>query len=120
MIVFKLNVKKAVYLPTGVNESIRINGSELLRASVFMYLGLAIASDGSLMVEVNSSVSEAWPKCWLLTEVLSYKKMPERLKERFYRTVVRRVAKYGAECWPATKEAEAVFQCPCVCDKMLR
>ncbi|VDL76809.1 unnamed protein product [Nippostrongylus brasiliensis] len=32
--------------------------------------------------------------------------MPERLKSKIHRTVVRPVALYGAECWPATKEVE--------------
>ena len=33
--------------------------------------------------------------------------MSERLKSKIYRSVVRPVALYGAECWPATKEVEA-------------
>uniref|UniRef100_A0A8L8KDJ5 G_PROTEIN_RECEP_F2_3 domain-containing protein n=1 Tax=Heligmosomoides polygyrus TaxID=6339 RepID=A0A8L8KDJ5_HELPZ len=53
----KLNVKKTEYLTTDVNEScsIKINGTELARTSVFKYLGSAVASDDGLMVEVNSS-----------------------------------------------------------------
>ncbi|VDP28245.1 unnamed protein product [Heligmosomoides polygyrus] len=104
----KLNVKKTEYLTTDVNESgsIRINGAELARTSVFEYLGSAIASDGGLMVEVNSHVSAAWSKWRSLTGVLCDRKIPEHLKSKIYRAVVRPVAMYGAECWPATKEVE--------------
>uniref|UniRef100_A0A183FPM7 Reverse transcriptase domain-containing protein n=1 Tax=Heligmosomoides polygyrus TaxID=6339 RepID=A0A183FPM7_HELPZ len=56
----KLNVKKTEYLTTDVSESssIKINGTELARTSVFKYLGSAIASDGGLMGEVNSRVDD--------------------------------------------------------------
>uniref|UniRef100_A0A183GI64 LORF2 protein n=1 Tax=Heligmosomoides polygyrus TaxID=6339 RepID=A0A183GI64_HELPZ len=103
-----LNVKKADYPTTDVTESssIKVNGIELPRTSVFKYLGSAIAYDGKLMVEVNSRVSAAWSKWCSLTGVLCYRKVPERLKSMIYRAVVRPVAMYGAECWPATKEVE--------------
>ncbi|VDP00963.1 unnamed protein product [Heligmosomoides polygyrus] len=75
----KLNVKKTEYLTTDVNESgsIRIDGTELARTSVFKYLG----SDGNLMVEVISRVSAAWCKWRSLTGVLCDRKIPERLPE---------------------------------------
>ncbi|VDP11549.1 unnamed protein product [Heligmosomoides polygyrus] len=43
----KLNVKKIEYLTTDVNESgsIKIDGIELARTSVFKYLGSEVASD---------------------------------------------------------------------------
>ncbi|VDO19488.1 unnamed protein product [Heligmosomoides polygyrus] len=67
----KLNVKKTEYLTTDVNESgsTKIDGTELARTSVFKYLGSAIASDGSLIVEVNSRASAAWSKWRSLTVV---------------------------------------------------
>ncbi|VDO85585.1 unnamed protein product [Heligmosomoides polygyrus] len=34
------------------------------------------------------------------------RKIPVHLKSKIYRAVVRPVAMYGAECWPATKEVE--------------
>ncbi|VDO82669.1 unnamed protein product [Heligmosomoides polygyrus] len=46
-----------------------------------MYLGSVIASNGKLIVELN-------------------------LRSKIYRAVEQPVAMYGAECWPAIKEAE--------------
>ncbi|VDP04842.1 unnamed protein product [Heligmosomoides polygyrus] len=57
------------------------------RTSGFKYLGSAVASDGNVMVEVNLRI-------------------PERLKSKIYRAVVRPVAMCGAECWPAIKVVE--------------
>ncbi|PIO64294.1 hypothetical protein TELCIR_14084 [Teladorsagia circumcincta] len=42
-----------------------------------------------------------------MTGVLCDKNIPERLKSKIYRTVIRLVAIYGAECWPTIKEVEA-------------
>ncbi|VDP09237.1 unnamed protein product, partial [Heligmosomoides polygyrus] len=75
-------------------------------ALVFMYLGSAVASDGSALVEVNSRRNAAWFKWRSLTGVLCDKKIPERPKSKIYSAVVRPVAIYGAECWPVTKEIE--------------
>ncbi|VDP25373.1 unnamed protein product, partial [Heligmosomoides polygyrus] len=105
----KLNVKKTEYLTTDVNEhrSIKINGTELSRVTSFKYLGSTITSDGSLKLEVNPRVSTAWSKWRSLSGVLCDRTIPEHLKSKVYRTVVRPVAKYGAECWPVTKEIES-------------
>ncbi|VDP50259.1 unnamed protein product [Heligmosomoides polygyrus] len=104
----RLNGKKAEYLTTDVTESssIKVNDIELPRTSAFKYLGSAAESDGNLMIGVNLCVSAAWSKWQSLTGVLCDRKIPERLKSKIYRTVVRPVAMYGAEYWPATKEVE--------------
>ncbi|VDO97033.1 unnamed protein product [Heligmosomoides polygyrus] len=77
----KRNVKETEYMTTDEDESssIKVNGIELPRTSVFQYLGSATASDGGLLVEVNSRVSAAWSKWRSLTGVLCDKKIPERL-----------------------------------------
>ncbi|VDO19371.1 unnamed protein product [Heligmosomoides polygyrus] len=76
--------KKTEYLTTGVTESgsIKVNGIELSRTSVFMHLGSAIASDGRLMGEVNSRVSAAWSKWRSLTGVLCDRDITEHLKSK--------------------------------------
>nr|CDJ88969.1 endonuclease-reverse transcriptase [Haemonchus contortus] len=103
----RLNVKKTEYFTSDSSEpgSIKINGTELTRTTTSKYLGSAIASDGSLGFETNPRVNAAWLKWRSMTGVLCDK--PERLKSEIYRTVIRPVAIYGAECWPATKEVEA-------------
>ncbi|VDP55954.1 unnamed protein product [Heligmosomoides polygyrus] len=58
------------------------------------------------MAEVNSRVSAAWSNWRSLSGVLCDRKIPEHLKSKIYRAVIRPVAMYGAECWPATKEVE--------------
>ncbi|VDP61185.1 unnamed protein product [Heligmosomoides polygyrus] len=105
----KLNVKKTEYLTTDVNEhgSIKINGTELSRVTSFMYLRSTVTPDGSLKLEVNARISAAWSKWRSLTGVLCDKTIPEYLKSKVYRAVVRPVATYGAQCYPVTKEIES-------------
>nr|CDJ81717.1 uncharacterized protein LOC762541 [Haemonchus contortus] len=55
--------------------------------------------------EVTSTVTWALRKT--VIAAICDKNIPERLKSKIYRTVIRPVAIYGAECWPATKEVEA-------------
>ncbi|VDO89830.1 unnamed protein product [Heligmosomoides polygyrus] len=80
----KHNVKETEYMTTDEDESssIKVNGIERPRTSVFKYLGSAIASAGGLLVEANSRVSAAWFKWRSLTGVLCDKKIPERLKSK--------------------------------------
>ncbi|VDP18818.1 unnamed protein product [Heligmosomoides polygyrus] len=93
-------------LPITEPSSTNVNGIELPRTSLFKYPISAVASDGKLMIEVNSLVSAAWSKWPSLNGVLCDRKIPERLKSKIYRTVFGPVAMYGAECWPVTKEVE--------------
>nr|CDJ83060.1 endonuclease-reverse transcriptase [Haemonchus contortus] len=99
MFEFRVNVKKTEYLTTDLAEpgSININGAELTRTTL-KYHGSAIAYEGSLVFETNSRVNAAWLKRRSKTGVLCDKNMPERLESKIYRTVIRLVAIYGAEC----------------------
>ncbi|EYC36442.1 hypothetical protein Y032_0896g2924 [Ancylostoma ceylanicum] len=63
--------------------------------------------DFDLAHEVVARVNAAWLKWCSMTGVLCHKNIPDRLKSKVYRAVVRSVALYGAECWPVTKEVES-------------
>ncbi|EYC25625.1 hypothetical protein Y032_0011g1303 [Ancylostoma ceylanicum] len=88
------------------NGTIKVNGIDLERTETFKYLGSTVTFDGSLSREVLARVNSAWMKWRSVTGVLCDKNIPERFKSKVYRTVVRDVALYGAECWAVTKEVE--------------
>ena len=51
-------------------------------------------------------MSAAWLKWPEVNEVVCDKKMPLRLKSKVYKTIVRPVLLYGAECWSVKKADE--------------
>ncbi|KAG5600808.1 hypothetical protein H5410_032178 [Solanum commersonii] len=55
---------------------------------------------GDIDDDVTHRIGVAWMKWRLASGVLCDKKIPSRLKGKFYRVVVRPALLYGAECWP--------------------
>ncbi|KAG5611654.1 hypothetical protein H5410_022935 [Solanum commersonii] len=53
-----------------------------------------------LTSNVTHRIGVAWRKWRLASGVLCDKKIPHKLKGKFYRVVVRPALLYGAECWP--------------------
>ncbi|WMV29422.1 hypothetical protein MTR67_022807 [Solanum verrucosum] len=66
----------------------------------FKYLGSVIQGSGDIDDDVTHRIGVAWMKWRLASGVLCDKKIPPRLKGKFYRVVVRPALLYGAECWP--------------------
>uniref|UniRef100_A0A914XRS1 Reverse transcriptase domain-containing protein n=1 Tax=Plectus sambesii TaxID=2011161 RepID=A0A914XRS1_9BILA len=104
----RLNVQKTEYLTTNqiATTTIAVDGISLPKATAFKYLGSTITADGSIDADAKNRVNCAWLKWRASTGVLCDKRMPERLKSKIYRTVVRPVALYGSECWPVTAAIE--------------
>ncbi|KAM3237471.1 hypothetical protein P3L10_012500 [Capsicum annuum] len=50
--------------------------------------------------DVSHRIGAGWMKWKLASGVLCDKKVPPKLKGKFYRVVVRPALLYGAECWP--------------------
>ncbi|KAG5578791.1 hypothetical protein H5410_049418 [Solanum commersonii] len=59
-----------------------------------------ILRSGDIDEDVTHRIGVAWMKWRLASGVLCDKKIPSRLKGKFYRVVVRPALLYGAECWP--------------------
>nr|XP_009766169.1 PREDICTED: uncharacterized protein LOC104217581 [Nicotiana sylvestris] len=59
-----------------------------------------IQGNGEIDDEVSHRIGAGWMKWRLTYGVLCHKKVPPRLKGKFYRVVVRPTMLYGAECWP--------------------
>lgn len=104
----RLNLKKTEYLECGqlTLGTISVDGHELPKTFQFKYLGSQVSWDGDTLPDARARVNAAWLKWRQVTGVLCDKKMPIRLKSKVYKTVVRPVALYGTECWPATTKHE--------------
>ncbi|KAF3657255.1 Potassium transporter 7 [Capsicum annuum] len=57
-------------------------------------------SNGEIDEDVSHRIGAGWMKWKLASGVLCDKKVPPKLKGKFYRVVVRSALLYGAECWP--------------------
>ena len=87
-------------------RTITIDGEDLKKTTNFKYLGSTISSDGDITSDVRTRINAAWAKWRQVTGVLCDRHMPDRLKAKIYKTVVRPVALYGSECWPAATKHE--------------
>jgi len=92
----KVNPAKKEYLDSGTqtDDTINIDTKQLKKVTDFKYLCSTISVDGL-----------KWLKWRQVTGVLCDRRMPIRLKAKIYR-VVRPVALYGCECWPAAASHE--------------
>ncbi|KAF3622002.1 putative pre-mRNA-processing factor 6-like [Capsicum annuum] len=57
-------------------------------------------SNSEIDEDVSHHIGAGWMKWKLASAVLCDKKVPPKLKGKFYRVVVRPAMLYGAECWP--------------------
>ena len=63
-------------------------------------------SNGGAERDINNRVKLAWMKWKQLTGVLCDKKVPIKLKDMVYKTIIKPTMAYGAECWAVRKKDE--------------
>ena len=78
--------------------------------NTFKYLDVTISEERGSEEAVRARVSAAWGKWRDLSGVISDKKMPRKLKNKLYMTVIRPVLLYGAECWTVRKKEEQILE----------
>jgi len=95
----KVNPAKAEYLESGTQTdgTVNIGGTQLKKV------------DGDITPDVRARVIAAWLKWRQVTGVLCDRRMPIRLEAKIYRSVVRPVALFGCECWPAAASHERML-----------
>ncbi|EYC37127.1 hypothetical protein Y032_0823g2541 [Ancylostoma ceylanicum] len=72
-------------------STIQVDGNDLCRTDYFEYLGSIISADGNLAHEIVARVNAAWLKWRSMIGVLYDKDIPDRVKPKVYRAVVRSV-----------------------------
>ena len=79
-------------------------GEEVIKSTTkYKYLGSIIQRDGEIDGDVEHRIQAGWLKWRAATAVLCDKKIPNKLKGKFYRVAIRPAFLYGTECWPVKK-----------------
>ena len=78
-------------------------GRWCLRRTHFRYLGSMLQEDGGIDEDVNHRIKAGWMKWRQASGIVCDKRVPQKLKGKFYRTVVQPAMLYGTECWPTKR-----------------
>jgi hypothetical protein len=104
---FRLNMTKTEYMTCQFSGDSSDGGDVRLDRQVpvndiFWYLGSMLQSDRGIEEDISHKIRAVWMKCRRTSDILYDKKVPNKLKDKFYKTMIRLGMIYGAECW-ATK-----------------
>ena len=75
----------------------------VVQKDTFRYLGSVLQKDGDIDEDVWHRISAGWLKWRQASGILCDKRVPQKLKGKFYRTAIRPAMLYGAECWPTKR-----------------
>ena len=63
-------------------------------------------SEGGSQADVNNRIRIGWMKWKKVSGVMCDRKMPVKLKDKVYKTIIRPAMTYGSECWAVKKKDE--------------
>ncbi|GJT17181.1 retrovirus-related pol polyprotein LINE-1 [Tanacetum coccineum] len=82
-------------------------GDQILQPNEsFRYLGSVFHRSGRVDDDVAHRIRACWVKWRAASGVLCDRRIPLKLKGKFYRVAIRPAMLYGSECWPITKAQE--------------
>ncbi|GJY58463.1 hypothetical protein Tco_0458355 [Tanacetum coccineum] len=82
---------------------IRIGDQILQPKESFRYLGSVLHRSGRIDDDVAHRIRAGWMKWRAASGVLCDRRIPLKIKGKFYRAAIRPAMLYGSECWPITK-----------------
>ena len=106
---FRLSRTKTEYMRCSFSttrheeEEVRLDGQVVPEKDTFRYLGSMLQKDGDIDEDVSHRIKTGWMKWRQASGVLCDRKVPQKLKGKFYRTAIRPAMLYGAECWPTKR-----------------
>jgi hypothetical protein len=86
------------------DEGVSLGGIVVPKRDTFRYLGSMQQSNGGIDEDVSHRTMAGWMEWRQASRILCDKKVPQKLKGKFYRTAIRPAMLYGAECWPTKKQ----------------
>jgi len=106
----RVSRKKTEYLCTGGGEkqqgSVMIGNTTVNRVTDFKYLGSSVQEDGGAETEVTRRIQSGWNSWRKITGVVCDRKVPDKLKGKLHRLMVRPAMLYGLETVALTKAQE--------------
>ena len=84
-------------------EEVSLDGQLVPQKDTFRYLGSILHKDEDIDEDVNHRIKAGWIKWCQASRILCDKRVPQKLKGKFYMTAVRPAMLYGAECWPTKR-----------------
>ncbi|XP_063615413.1 uncharacterized protein LOC134788453 [Penaeus indicus] len=97
----------------GDNEEdteVKLQGEAIAQVREFKYLGSIVQEDGGSDKEVTKRIQAGWGAWKKITGVMCDKNVPEKVKGRLYKTLVRPAMIYGMETVAVTKVQEERMQ----------
>jgi hypothetical protein len=106
---FSLSRSKTEYMKCDFSSTtqeegdVRLDGQVVPKKDTLHYLGSMLQKNGNIDEDVSHRIKAGWLKCRRASGVLCDPRVPLKLKDKFYRTVIRPAMLYGAECWPTKR-----------------
>ena len=106
---FRLSRTKTEYIRcdfdtiTWKEKDISLEGQVVSRKDTFRHLGSMLQRHGDIDEDVSHRIKAGWMKWHQASGVLYDKRVPQKLKGKFYRTTIRPAILYGAECCPTKR-----------------
>jgi hypothetical protein len=101
---FRLSRSKTEYMKcdfsttTQEEGDVRLDSQVVPKKDTFHYLGSMLQKNGDIDEDVSHRIKADWLKWRQASDVLCDSRVPLKLKDKFYRTAIRPVMLYRAEC----------------------
>ena len=77
---------------------VSLDGQVVVQNDTFRYLGSVLQKNGDIDEDVRHRISVGWLKWRQVSSILYDRRVPQKLKAKFYRTAIRLAMLCSAEC----------------------
>ena len=105
----EVNSNKTKWLSTSAGQEIKINGTNIQKVNSFVYLGQLINQPNiphNHNLEISRRIGAAWASFGKVNQLLTKKRVPMKVKHRYFQQCITPALLYGCESWTLTKAME--------------